>query len=360
MKQLEYNGISFENQNFYIGIDVHKKQWTISVIFMNMLIVKGVTIKPEAKELQKFMEKRFKGGNYYAVYEAGFSGFCAARELNEIGIKCIVIHPADVPTSQKEHHHKNDKVDSKKLARSLHNNDLTGIYIPEKEAEEVRYLIRHRARIVKDQTRLKNRIKSTLAQFGKSIPLEMEDRRWSRAFISWLQTIKFETKYAQIAFDDLVEQLLAIRSRLLRVLRAMRAMVKESDELSRINSLLLTVPGIGFITAMTLITEIIKIDRFKNLGTLAAFVGLIPDEESSDEKQINKGVSKRRNKYLRSMLVEAAWTAVKNDPVLTMKYAKLSRRMHKNKAIIRITKMLLSRIRHVWKTNEPYVCAVIS
>jgi hypothetical protein len=60
------------------------------------------------------------------------------------------------------------------------------------------------------------------------------------------------------------------------------------------------------------------------------------------------------------MLVEAAWIAVKKDPVLTMKYAQLSRRMHKNKAIIRITKMLLSRIRHVWKTNEEYVCAVIN
>jgi len=140
----------------------------------------------------------------------------------------------------------------------------------------------------------------------------------------------------------------------------MRAMVKESEELSRINNLLLTVPGIGFITAMTLVTEIMEIERFKNLKTLAAFVGLIPDEESSDEKQINKGISKRRNKYLRSMLVEAAWKAVKKDPVLTMKYGKLCRRMHTNKAIIRITKMLLSRIRYVWKNNEEYVCAVIS
>jgi len=177
MKQLKDNGISYENQNFYIGIDVHKKQWTISVTFMNMLLVKGVVIKPMPQELLKFIQKRFKGGNYYAVYEAGFSGFWAARELNELGIKCIVIHPADLPTTQKERNHKNDKVDSKKLARSLHNNDLTGIYIPAKESEEMRYLIRHRARIVKDQTRIKNRIKGTLAQFGKSIPVEMEDRR---------------------------------------------------------------------------------------------------------------------------------------------------------------------------------------
>lgn len=131
MIRLKDSGISYENQNFYIGIYVHKKQWTTSLIFMNMLIVKGVVIKPKPKELLKFMKKRFKGGNYNAVYEAGFSGFWAACKLNEIGIQCIVIHPADLPTIHKERRHKNDRVDSKKLARSLHNNDLTAIYIPE-------------------------------------------------------------------------------------------------------------------------------------------------------------------------------------------------------------------------------------
>ncbi len=78
------------------------------------------------------------------------------------------------------------------------------------------------------------------------------------------------------------------------------------------------------------------------------------------EQEINLGILDRRNKYLRTMLVEAAWIAVKKDPALTMKFANLCRRMNKNKAIVRVAKMLLSRIRYVWKNQKPYVSAVVS
>lgn len=137
-------------------------------------------------------------------------------------------------------------------------------------------------------------------------------------------------------------------------------MSKEVVYFSLIAPILLTVPGIGFITAMTLLTEIIDMNRFKTLENLAAYVGLIPSIQSSDEKEINLGISNRRNKYLRTMLVEAAWIAVKKDPALTMKFANLYRRMNKNKAIIRIAKILLSRIRYVWKNQKPYVNAVVA
>ena len=117
---------------------------------------------------------------------------------------------------------------------------------------------------------------------------------------------------------------------------------------------------IGFITAMTLVTEIIDMDRFKTLEKLISYVGLIPTIQSSDETEINLDISPRRNKYLRTMLIEAAWKAVKIDPALTMKFNKLSRRMNRNKAIVRIAKILLNRIRYVWKNQKPYVLSVVN
>jgi transposase len=360
MSSLKNNSLTFKNQNFYIGIDVHKKQWTISVISMNMLLKTYVSIDPTPDTLLKFIQRRYPDGNYYAVYEAGFSGFWAARELNRIGIHCIVTHPADVPTKQKERLNKNDRVDSKKLARSLSNGDLEAIYIPDRIAEEYRSLNRYRFQTIKDQTRLKNRIKSKLHYYGITIPNQFEDRRWSGKFINWLLSIKFNTKFAQFSFNDLVKQLVETRKRLTEILKTMRIMAKEVISFSLIVPFFLTVPGIGFITAMTLLTEIIDMNRFKTLESLAAFVGLIPSIQSSDEKEKNLGISDRRNKYLRTILVEAAWIAVKKDPALTMKFAKLSQRMNNNKAIVRIAKMLLSRIRYVWKNQKPYVNAVVA
>lgn len=137
-------------------------------------------------------------------------------------------------------------------------------------------------------------------------------------------------------------------------------MAKEQSPFSTLIPLLLTVPGIGFITAMTLVTEIIDMARFKTLEKLASFVGLVPSICSSDETEINYGISPRRNKYLRTMMIEAAWKAVKTDPALTMKFNQLSQRMNRNKAIVRIAKILLNRIRFVWKNQKPYVLSVVN
>ncbi len=351
---------SFKNQDFYIGIDVHKNQWTISIITMNMLLKKFQSIDPSPSVLLKYLQRHYPDGDYHIAYESGFSGFWAARKLNDFGIDCMVIHASDVPSSQKERLNKNDRVDSRKIARSLSNGELMPIYIPEKVAEEYRYLNRHRLKTIKDQTRLKNRIKSVLHQFGFTIPLPYQERRWSGAFINWLRTIKFDTEYAQFAYDDLVDQFIQTRTRITTHLRKMRAMAKEKEPFNTLIPLLLTVPGIGFITAMTLVTEIIDMDRFNTLEKLASYVGLIPSIQSSDETEINYGITPRRNKYLRTMLIEAAWKAVKKDPALTMKFNQLSRRMHRNKAIVRIAKILLNRIRFVWKNQKPYVLSVVN
>lgn len=205
---------SFKNQDFFIGIDNHKNQWTFCIFSMNMLLKKFQSIDPSPSVLVKYMHSQYPDGNYYAAYEAGFSGFWAARQLNDLGIHCIVIHPSDIPSSQKERMNKNDRVDSRKIARSLNNGELIPIYIPEKISEEYRYLNRHRLKTIKDQTRLKNRIKGVLHQFGITIPLPYQERRWSGAFIKWLLTIQFDTEYAQFAFNDLIDQLIQIRTRI--------------------------------------------------------------------------------------------------------------------------------------------------
>ncbi len=360
MNKKHDKAISFKGQDFYIGIDVHKKQWTIVVISMNMRLGRSVTINPSAESLYKYLTKRYPGGNYYAVYEAGFSGFKAARDLNKLGIKCKVIHAADVPTSQKERLNKNDRIDANKLARSLSNHELKGIYIPEKKAEEYRSLNRYRLQKRKDLTRIKNRIKSFLYYYGIQIPIELEGRRWSGAFIKWLSEQKFDTDYGQFAFNNLLEELISTRKLISNTLKKMREMSRDTEPFAQLIPLLLTVPGIGFITAMTLATELIDINRFKRLEHLANYVGLVPSIQSTDEKEFISGISRRRNKHLRSMLIEAAWKAVKIDEALTMKFNNLSSRMPRNKAIVRIAKILLSRVRHVWKEQEPYVMGLVS
>ena len=94
--------------------------------------------------------------------------------------------------------------------------------------------------------------------------------------------------------------------------------------MSLINSThLRTVPGVGFITAFTFYAEIIAIFRFQKFDHLISFLGFIPSVESSDETEQILGLTNRCNKYLRYLLIEAAWVAVRKDSALTMAFQEL-------------------------------------
>ena len=100
------------------------------------------------------------------------------------------------------------------------------------------------------------------------------------------------------------------------------------------------------------------IKRFGKFDKLSAFVGLVPDTDSSGKTDTVTGITERQQRYLRSLLIEAAWKSIREDPAMTMAFGKLTKRMIKNRAIIRIAKKLLSRVMYVWRNQKDYVCSV--
>ena len=74
---------------------------------------------------------------------------------------------------------------------------------------------------------------------------------------------------------------------------------------------------------------------------------------------MTKGITHSCNHILRETLVECAWMAIGKDPALTMAYTNYKQRMHYNKAILRIAKKLLNRIRYVLLNNTPYEIGIV-
>lgn len=101
MQRIKVNEKSFEGQSIYVGIDYHKKSWKVTVLGQEYEH-KVMSRDPDADQLVAYLRENFPGADYKAVYEAGFSGFKSQRRLKELGVDCMVIHPADVPTSGKE------------------------------------------------------------------------------------------------------------------------------------------------------------------------------------------------------------------------------------------------------------------
>ena len=213
---------------------------------------------------------------------------------------------------------------------------------------------------VQTQTRIKNRIKGLLHNYGISIPNNTHQTPAGLiTLLLGLNSLNLIPLPVLMYLNNLVDQLKESREHLKNVLRQLRMEAKK-DNIAPIISALCSVPGVAFINAMTLYTEIIDINRFSNFDNLASFVGLVPSTYSSDETEYSRGISFRHNKFLRPLIIEAAWTAVRKDPAMTHKYYKLCKKMSKQRAIIRIAKKLLSRIKHVWENQEEYKFSLVA
>jgi len=128
---------------------------------------------------------------YTCAYEAGFSGFVLYEALWESFIECLVIHPADIPTSHKETQFKTDSRDALKIAKSLRAGQLQSIHIPDKLLQQERSLVRTRQQLTADLVRYKCRVKSLLAFYNISIPEQFQKANWNNDMRGWLWDLEF-------------------------------------------------------------------------------------------------------------------------------------------------------------------------
>ena len=139
--EAQRKALSFKGQNIYIGIDVHLKSWSVTLM-SEATQLKRFSQSPDPDALYAHLVRNYPEAEYHSVYEAGFCGFWIHYRLVGLGIHNIVVNPADVPTTTSEKLRKTDAVDSAKLARSLRAGELKGIYVPGSESLETRSLIR--------------------------------------------------------------------------------------------------------------------------------------------------------------------------------------------------------------------------
>lgn len=359
LMQRKIKKLSFKGQSIYVGIDVHLKRWIVTVLYEDQYH-KTFSMNPSAKELRNYLDNKFPGGKYYSAYEAGFTGYSTHRELEYAGITNIIANPADIPTTDKERKQKEDNRDSNKIAKTLRSGDLQSIYVPDVSMMEFRSLVRYRKTLVKEIGRNKNRIKSFLHYNGIKVPenLNSASKYWSGKFTDWLQTVELHTDQGKKVLEQILKITVYLRECLLEVNRDLRKL-KNNSVYAKMIGWLCSIPGVGLITAVTLLSEIGSFKRFKNLDSLCSYVGLVPTTNSSGEKDKVGSITPRANKPIRSVLIEAAWIASRLDPSLAKKYNELCIRMPSNEAIIRIAKKLLSRIRSVMINEVHYEYCVL-
>lgn len=350
--------LNFNGHTLYCAIDVHKKNWRVNNRDKDFEL-EDYSQDPCPENLYKHLSMRYPGAHYKIAYEAGFCGFGIQRSLSKYeDVECIVVNAADVPTSDKEKKRKTDKMDARKISRELSKGELEGIYIPDPVMEHARSLVRQRTRLVQDQTRCKNRIWHLLMFSGLKLDADKPKQYWSKRFIESLRTLAVTDDGLKQALEVAVDEYLAIRELLKKTIKYMRQLSVQSL-FQPAQKVLQSIPGIGIINAMIVHTEIMEMKRFGTLDALCSEVGIVPDTEDSGDTKKEKGITHRCNHYLRPAIVESSWTIIRKDPAMLMKYKQYCQRMPENKAIIKIAKHLLSRIRYVWLNQKEYVTGVV-
>jgi transposase len=354
VKKIDFNG-----QNIYAGFDAHLNSWKVTIMAED-IVYKTFTQPPRPEILYNYLKNNFPGGTYHSAYEAGFCGYWIHDKLLSFGIKSIVVNPADIPTTDKERVQKEDKRDSRKIARSLSSGNLTPIYIPSVKTQRDRSLLRTRSMLVKDLARYKNRIKSFLYFYGISIDDSFKNPQshWSNRFMIWLESIDMGETSGKEALHVLISECKNLRASILNITKQVRQLSQTETYRGQVR-LLRSVPGIGVLTAMTILTELESINRFRNIDNMCGYIGLVPSTKSSGEKERTGDITPRGHNVLRTAIIESSWTAIRNDPSLMRSYLSYIKRMDQNKAIIKIAKKLLSRIRFVLTNSKPYVCSMI-
>lgn len=344
--------LDFKGEKIYAALDVHKKSWRVT-IGCREFELEHYSQNPDAKQLARHLKKSYPGAKYIVAYEAGFCGFGIQRSLKEEGIDCIVVNPADIPSSNKEKRRKHDKIDSRKIYKRLAKGDLEAIHVPQPAMEHARSLVRERSRIVQDQTRCKNRIWSLLMFSGLTADADKPKQYWSRKFIESLKQLHCGSEPLRQTLDLAIDEYLLIRQLLTTATKKVREL-SASLLFAEIQKFLRSIPSIGLINAMVIHTEIQDICRFKTLDHLCSYAGIVPDLDSSGDKDKKKGITHRSNNYLREAIIESSWVIIRKDPAMLMLYKTYSTRMNENKAIIKIARHLLSRIRYVWMNQMEY------
>jgi transposase len=254
---------------------------------------------------------------------------------------------------------KTNRLDSRGLSENLRGGQLKSIHVPTEIYRELRHLTQLRDTFVSEMVASKQRIKSLLLFEGISFPPAPAGRgQWSLAVRAKLRKLQC-SRSVRFKLDQLLENVEFSEKQALKTTREIRRFCREDPELSQCIEYLMSIPGIGWIVASQLLARIGNWRELKNIRQLAGFLGLAPTENSTGERTERGSITHSGDGRLRSKLVQASWSAIRQDAELREFFRSVCRTHPRNiaprVAIVAVARKLGVRISVVLMQQRPYV-----
>lgn len=352
---------TLKGERIFVGLEDSKRTWKICVRSAGH-IVSEKSIPSDFNNLLRFLQNSFPECSILLVYEAGFHGFTLHDQLSEENIKCVVI-PPHLVTEEKCNRVKTDKRDARRLAKILENHDYkSGCNVPDKELREDRQVSRTIFQIQRKITSTKNQIRRFLEFHG--LDNQFPAGSWSDKNYKHLAKLVSEgelelSQSLKISINALISTLVFLQMQIKDLKKELMQLAKKERYLSDVK-ILISIPGIAEFTAIRLLLEWGDITRFSSGKEFSSFTGMTPQEYSTGDTQHKGHITGQGSKLARAALVEAAWVAIRYDPVLNKKYIDIRHRTReKNIAIVAVARKIAVRIRAILISHELYQIGVV-
>jgi transposase len=288
----------------YVGLDVHKESIVVALVKPGERKAVEWKMRNTVAEVRKLGRRllRESGRQVKACYEAGPCGYGILRQLQALGVDCVVVAPSLIPIKPGERV-KTDRRDARKLATYLRDGSLTEVRPPTEAEEAVRDVCRAREDVREDLMRSRHRLSKMLLRRGLRYPGRST---WGTAHRQWLKTICFEHEGERVVFGDYLFAVEQLEERLKALEAALEAQAMKEPYRERVGWLL-CFRGIKVVTAMTILTELHGFERFTKPRELMGYLGLVSSEDSSGKRTHRGGITKTGNQHARRILVECAW-----------------------------------------------------
>jgi transposase len=331
--------IMTKNQKRYVGLDTHKHYVMVGAVNA----VQEVLLPPRKVSLIEFegWAKKHLRPTDEVVLEATTNAWYFYDLLEPLVAQVVVGHPPHIKLIAAALV-KTDKKDTMTLAKLLSVNMIPPVWVPPDHVRELRALISHRQRLISQQTRTKNRLRSLL-QCQHIVPtggdlFGQTNRAW------WLKLDLNSSEKLRMRQDLLMLDHL---SPLIQEVETEIQHLSLSEPWAEQVPYLLQLPGIGLLTAMTILSAIGQIKRFPTAKKLVGYAGLGAKVHASGQTHRSGGITKQGRKELRAILIEAAWIAVRYNSNWQEQFEHLAYRIGRQKAIVAIARKLLVVIWHV-------------
>ncbi|MFH1826686.1 MAG: IS110 family transposase [bacterium] len=345
-------------ENVYCGVDLHYRTSTFRFLDEDGQTRQSIEIETDKAKIEALLE-RYRDFRMAYAFEAGNMTHYFHRIISHLENtgKIHVVHPYKfkVITESKR---KNDKEDSLQLAKGLLKEYLPNpVYIKSESYRQLRALLNLRRRMVGGRAKIILQAKSILRSLGvKDSHRDLKSKHGFARAIFQLNDDPF--------FESVIEKMSLECGEETNKLTAIEQQIRDLIDLyfSEENQWLISIPGISFVTAATVLSVVDDVNRFQHAAQFSSYCGLVPSERSSGDKIVRGRITKEGVKELRFLFTQAAWAIVKMKKLkderitrLMKKFYRMSYKQKNTQKAVTAVARHLSRIAFgVLKNKMPY------